>query len=102
MFGKVFFQLRLVFSTLDVIAEQVDKSDMEKERPNHLLPAEHGIVEEPKQRGDAGRGRPRHKNSHLEALTERPTLDSVAESWSKLVIRLCFVWLRSRSSAYAM
>ena len=53
---------------------------MEKERPNHLILAEHGIVEEPKQRGDAGGGLPKHKKSHLEALTERPTVDSVAES----------------------
>ena len=76
---------------------------MEKERPNHLILAEHGIVKEPKQRGDAGGGLPKHKNSHLEALTETPTVDSAAESWSKLVIRLCFVQLRSRTSlAYAM
>ena len=88
---------------LDIIAEQVDKSDVEKERPNHLILAEHSIVEEPKQRGDAGGGLPKHKNSHLEALTERHTVDSMTESWLKLVIRLSFVWLRSRtSSAYAM
>ena len=61
------------------------------------------VVEEPKQRGNAGGGLPKHKNSHFEALTERPTVDSAAESRSNLVIRLCFVRLRSRtSSAYAM
>ena len=51
---------------------------------------------------DAGGGLPKHKNSHLYALTERPTVDGLAESRKKLVIRLCFVRLRSRtSSAYA-
>jgi len=29
---------------------------------------------------DAGGGLPKHKNSHLEASTEKPTVDSLAES----------------------
>ena len=41
--------------------EQVDESDVEKESPNHLILAEHGIVEEPKQTGDAGGRIPKYK-----------------------------------------
>ena len=69
----------ILFSTLDVIAEQVDESDVEKERPINLILAERIMVEEPKKRVDAGGGLQKHKNSHLEALTERPNLDSAAE-----------------------
>jgi len=59
---------------LDVIAEQIDESDMEKHRLNHLILAEHGIIEEPKQIGDAGEELPKPKSSYLVALTVRPTV----------------------------
>jgi len=65
-----------------------------KDIPNHLIVAEHDRVEELKQRGDDGGGIPKHKNSHWAAFTERPTVDSAAESRSKLTTRLCFVLIR--------
>ena len=46
---------------LDIIAEQVVKSDMEKDRPNNLIFAEDIIVEELKQGGNAGGGFPKQK-----------------------------------------
>ena len=58
---------RPVYQTVEGIGNH--KSDVEKDRPNHLIFAEHSIIEELKQRGAAGGGLPKHKNSHLAALT---------------------------------